>query len=183
MEATSKRKMNEAGQKVVTRLLYTLKNKFVEAALEDIVMLLPRYQDSLKKMKETGYKVVGYARKSKVFVSPNSSAGDPFNKRDEKKAIEIMSQIIADGDTQDMLRYISDKEKKIVLVAIDYAGLTTNCEDLKSFLSTYSSIKEVVIDHILSKNKVRMYTSGELLNDEKKLKEFECRKNCLQRSK
>jgi hypothetical protein len=32
-----------------------------------------------------------------------------------------------------MLRYISDKEKKIVLVAIDYAGLTTNCEDMKSF--------------------------------------------------
>ncbi|KAI8083669.1 hypothetical protein BDF21DRAFT_337328, partial [Thamnidium elegans] len=29
MEATSKRRMNEAGQKVTTRLLYTLKNKFV----------------------------------------------------------------------------------------------------------------------------------------------------------
>lgn len=31
----------------------------------------------------------------------------------------------------DMLRYIVDKEKKIILVAIDYAGLTTNCEDMK----------------------------------------------------
>ncbi|RCI03928.1 hypothetical protein CU098_012715, partial [Rhizopus stolonifer] len=65
MEATSKRRINEAGQKVATRLLYTLKNKFIEAALEDIVMLLPRYQESLKKMKETGYEVVGYTRKSK----------------------------------------------------------------------------------------------------------------------
>ncbi|KAG1150794.1 hypothetical protein G6F37_003320 [Rhizopus arrhizus] len=65
MEATSKRKMNEAGPKVATRLLYTLKSKFVEAALEDIVMLLPRYQDSLKKMKENGHEIVGYARKSK----------------------------------------------------------------------------------------------------------------------
>ncbi|KAI7896050.1 uncharacterized protein EV154DRAFT_493345 [Mucor mucedo] len=119
----------------------------------------------------------------RVFVSPNSSANDPFNQRDEKKPVEMMSHLIANGDTQDMLRYISDKEKKIILVAIDYAGLTTNCEDLKSFLSTYSSVKEIVIDQILSKNKVRMYTSGELLNNEEKLKEFDCRKNCLQRSK
>ncbi|KAI9475634.1 MAG: hypothetical protein EXX96DRAFT_506170 [Benjaminiella poitrasii] len=161
MEATSKRKMNEAGQKVTTRLLYALKDKFVEAALEDIVVHLPRYQGSLKKTKEAGYEVIGYARKSKgekddmkrrcllnlmveklktrsladrVFVSPISSAGDPFNKRDEKKREEVMTHIVANGDTQDMLRYISDKEKKIILVAIDYAGLTTNCEDMKSFL-------------------------------------------------
>ncbi|KAI9267295.1 hypothetical protein EDC94DRAFT_633994 [Helicostylum pulchrum] len=158
-------------------------------------------------MKETGYEVVGYTRKSKgekddiirirllnlmleklktrsladkVFVSPNSSADDSFNQRDEKKPVEMMSYLIANGDTQDMLKYISDKEKKIILVAIDYAGLTINCEDLKSFLS---SVKEIVIDQILSKNKVRMYTSGELLNNEEKLKEFDCRKNCLQRSK
>ncbi|KAI9245017.1 hypothetical protein EDC94DRAFT_637933 [Helicostylum pulchrum] len=150
-------------------------------------------------MKEIGYEVVGYTRKSKgekddiirirllnlmleklktrsladkVFVSPNSEM--------KKKPVEMMSYLIANGDTQDMLKYISDKEKKIILVAIDYAGLTTNCEDLKNFLS---SVKEIVIDQILSKNKVRMYTSGELLNNEEKLKEFDCRKNCLQRSK
>ncbi|KAI7861276.1 hypothetical protein BDF14DRAFT_1751069 [Spinellus fusiger] len=90
-------------------------------------MHLPRYQDSLKKMKEAGYEVIRYARKSKgekddmkricllnlmveklktrsladrVFVSPNLSAGDPFNKRDEKKREELMSHIIANGDTQ-----------------------------------------------------------------------------------
>ncbi|CAO3681921.1 unnamed protein product [Rhizopus stolonifer] len=210
MEATSKRRMNEAGQKVATRLLYTLKDEFVEATLGDIVMYLPKYQDSLRKMKEAGYEIIGYARKSKgekddmkrvyllnlmveklktrsladrVFISPNSSAGDPFNKRDENKREELMSHIIANGDTQDMLRYISDKKKKVILVTIDYAGLTTNCEDMKSFLSTYSSIKEIAIDLIPSQNKAKMYTSQELLNDEKKLKEFECRKKCLQRSK
>ncbi|KAG2200731.1 hypothetical protein INT47_002775 [Mucor saturninus] len=116
IEATSKRRMNEAGQKVASRLLYTLKNEFIgyhtilEAALEDIVMLLPIYQENIKKMKEDGYEVVGYTRKSKgekddiirirllnlmlekmktrsladrVFVSPNLSANDPFNQRDE----------------------------------------------------------------------------------------------------
>ncbi|KAG2200750.1 hypothetical protein INT47_002794 [Mucor saturninus] len=117
IEATSKRRMNEAGQKVASRLLYTLKNEFIgyhtilEAALEDIVMLLPIYQENIKKMKEDGYEVVGYTRKSKgekddiirirllnlmlekmktrsladrVFVSPNLSANDPFNQRDIK---------------------------------------------------------------------------------------------------
>lgn len=90
-------------------------------------MLLPRYQENLKKMKEDGYEVVGYTRKSKgekddiirirllnlmleklktrsladrVFVSPNSSANDPFNQRDEKKPVEMMSHLIANGDTQ-----------------------------------------------------------------------------------
>ncbi|KAG1612699.1 hypothetical protein G6F46_008295 [Rhizopus delemar] len=208
MEVTSKRRMSEAGQKVATRLLYILKNEFV-AALEDIIMLLPRYQANLKTMKDNGYEIVGYARKSigekddmkrvrllnlmikklktrslvdKVFVSPKSSAGDPFDKRDEKKQVELMSVINSDGDTQDMLKYINDKNKKIVLVAIDFAGLTTNCQGLKSFLSIYSNSKEVAIDYISSKNEVKMYTSGELLNDEKKVKEFECRKSIIQRS-
>ncbi|GAA5807048.1 hypothetical protein MFLAVUS_000398 [Mucor flavus] len=157
MEATSKRRMNEAGQKVATRLLYTLKDKFVEATLGDIVMYLPKYQDSLRKMKEAGYEIIGYARKSKgekddmkrvfllnlmveklktrsladrVFISPNSFAGDPFNKRDENKREELMSHIIANEDTQ------------VILVTIDYAGLTTNCEDMKSFLSDYYIIDD-----------------------------------------
>ncbi|KAG1048854.1 hypothetical protein G6F43_008787 [Rhizopus delemar] len=96
-------------------------------------MHVSRYQANLKKMKETGYEVIGYARKSKgekddikrtrllnlmvenlktrslvdkVFISPNSSAGDPFSKRDENKREELMSQISANGDTQGLLRYI-----------------------------------------------------------------------------
>ncbi|EPB87880.1 hypothetical protein HMPREF1544_05287, partial [Mucor circinelloides 1006PhL] len=34
----------------------------------------------------------------RMFVSPNSSASDPFNKRDERKREEMMSHIIANGD-------------------------------------------------------------------------------------
>ena len=72
-------------------------------------------------MKDNRYEIVGYARKSigekddmkqvrlpklmieklktrllanRVFVSPKSSAGDPLDKRDEKKQIELMSMII-----------------------------------------------------------------------------------------
>lgn len=55
--------------KVATRLLYILKDKFVEATLGDIVMYLPKYQDSLRKMKEAGYEIIGYARKSKDKVT------------------------------------------------------------------------------------------------------------------
>lgn len=98
-------------------------------------MLLPRYQANLKTMKDSGYEIVGYARKSigekddmkrvrllnlmieklkarslagKVFVSPKSSVGDPFDKRDEKKQVEQMSVINSDGDTQgkEMIRHL-----------------------------------------------------------------------------
>ncbi|KAI9341600.1 hypothetical protein BD770DRAFT_398986 [Pilaira anomala] len=78
-------------------------------------MHLPRYQDNLK-MKEARYEVIGYTRKltgekddmkrtcllnltvkkpktrslaDRVFVSPNSSASNPFNKREEKKKTDV----------------------------------------------------------------------------------------------
>ncbi|KAI9247637.1 hypothetical protein BY458DRAFT_494519 [Sporodiniella umbellata] len=139
----------------------------LEAVEKDVVVFLPRHQKSLKKVEETGYKVVGYIRKSKgkengtrrifflslmlvklktrlladkVFVSPNSSVGSPFNQRDEQKRKTSKDDVLL------TCRWRHSGEKKIMLVAIDHAGLTTNYEDLKSFLSTYSSVKEVAID-------------------------------------
>ncbi|CEP07727.1 hypothetical protein [Parasitella parasitica] len=122
------------------------------------------YEDNPKKMKEAGYEVIRYARKSKdrwhkSVCQSKFVSSDSLNKRDEKKRKELISHIIANGDTQDMLRSITDKEEKIMLVAIDYAGLTTNCEDMRSFLSTDSSIEEIAIYLILSQNKARVFTT------------------------
>ncbi|EIE91114.1 hypothetical protein RO3G_15825 [Rhizopus delemar RA 99-880] len=35
------KKMNEVGQKIITRLLYVLKDEFVHVALKDVVMAVP----------------------------------------------------------------------------------------------------------------------------------------------
>ena len=42
-----------------------------------------------------------------------------------------------------MLKYVNDKDKEIVLVAIDFAGLTTNYEDLKKHLEVSANQKLV----------------------------------------
>ncbi|GAA5796711.1 hypothetical protein HPULCUR_002086 [Helicostylum pulchrum] len=113
--------------------------------MEDVITNIEKYQLSLKELKKENYKIIGYARKSKneknenirirllnqmaqkleerslvdmVFMSPNTNSNEPITNRDVSKNNEMMSQLKANGDTQ-------------VIVTIDYAGLTTNCEDLQ----------------------------------------------------
>ncbi|KAG1053648.1 hypothetical protein G6F43_004285 [Rhizopus delemar] len=89
--------------------------------IEDIVDHLPRYQQFIKSLKEEEYLVVGYARKS------IGEKNDQVHRNED-----LLAKINADGDMQDMLRYIS-AEKKVCIVTLDFAGLTTNHEDLKVF--------------------------------------------------
>lgn len=110
-------------------------------------------------MKKEGYQIIGYCRKSlgntenrvlclqrmvdilykrslvdKVFVSPISTAKQPFSKRDAKTVKEILSQLTnIHGSTEDFLRFLN-KNPKICVVSIGYAGFTTNCTDLKQLL-------------------------------------------------
>ncbi|KAI7901686.1 uncharacterized protein BX663DRAFT_571681 [Cokeromyces recurvatus] len=67
---------------------------------------------------------------NKVFVSVCCNTNDELSARDQKRNEKRLSKINADGDMQDILWYISTK-KKVVIVAIDFSGLTTNQEDLK----------------------------------------------------
>ncbi|KAI8968621.1 hypothetical protein BDB01DRAFT_733140, partial [Pilobolus umbonatus] len=160
-------------------------------------------------LKDENHRIIGYARKSKnekdddsrirllnqmaqkleerslvdmVFMSPTTNSNEPISSRDISKDNEMMSQLKAHGDTQVLLKYISNEEK-IVIVTIDYAGLAINCEDLQVFLEDHKNNKRIFVDLIPYTNTVKMYTSEELLNNPKKLKAFDSRKHCLQRSK
>ncbi|KAG1526670.1 hypothetical protein G6F47_004365 [Rhizopus delemar] len=110
------------GKNVSSYTVRIEKKQFFDRIIEDIVDHLPRYQQFIKSLKEEEYLVVGYARKS---------IGE---KNDQVRRNEdLLAKINADGDMQDMLRYIS-AEKKVCIVTLDFAGLTTNHEDLKVFL-------------------------------------------------
>lgn len=96
----------------------------------------------------------------KLFVSVCSNANHPISERDVKVDKKIIEKLDVDGNTQgkstnvnsifyfsiliigvplllffflEMLQYISTN-KKICLVVLDYAGLTTDPNDLKKFL-------------------------------------------------
>ncbi|ORX45904.1 hypothetical protein DM01DRAFT_1294254 [Hesseltinella vesiculosa] len=46
------------------RKLYVLKNEYFADMVKNIVMFLSNYQANIKKLKEQGYEIIGYARKS-----------------------------------------------------------------------------------------------------------------------
>lgn len=91
---------------------------------------------------------------TKVFASASCDANQPLLARDLKKNTDMLSKITADGDMQgekkeiffllliitillldspDLLEYIRTRDK-ICIVVIDFAGLTTNSEDLEQSL-------------------------------------------------
>ncbi|KAG2201915.1 hypothetical protein INT46_001574 [Mucor plumbeus] len=200
MKAEVKRKQDECGRKISTSILYVVKDKYI-----DIVEVLPRHQESIRNLKESGHEVIGYIRKStgekddnirirllkqmccnlrerflvtKVFASVSCNANQPFLARDSKKNHDMLSKINVDGDMQDLLAYIYTKEK-ICIVAIDFAGLTMNCEDLELFLKNHRNIVKLIIDKLPYSNSIHVYNSDELLNNPNKLQGFKCRKNTL----
>ncbi|KAI9481055.1 MAG: hypothetical protein EXX96DRAFT_522599 [Benjaminiella poitrasii] len=183
IESQIKRKCNDLRQKVTIRSLYRL-----EHIIENTVSHLPRYQRFIQSLKDEGYHVIGYARKSicekdddsrvrllnlmckylksrslvsKVFASVYCNANEPLLERDLSKQKLLLPQILADGDMQNMLMYISSKER-VCIVAIDFAGLTTNYEDLKVCLKNNPNTKKLIIDRFASCEVSHVYDTQEL---------------------
>ncbi|OBZ80304.1 hypothetical protein A0J61_11647 [Choanephora cucurbitarum] len=71
---------------------------------------------------------------TKVFASASCDANQPLLNTD------MLSKITADGDMQDLLAYIRTRDK-ICIAVIDFAGLTTDSEDLEQFLSSSLTIR------------------------------------------
>ncbi|KAI8641450.1 hypothetical protein BD408DRAFT_418058, partial [Parasitella parasitica] len=115
---------------------------------------------------------------TKVFASASCDANQPLLARDLKKNTDILSKITADGDMQDLLAYIRTRDK-ICIVVIDFAGLTTNSEDLEQFLRNNPNIVKLIVDKLPHTNSIHVYNSDELLNNQNKLQEFKCRNNTL----
>ncbi|KAG1140683.1 hypothetical protein G6F37_012940 [Rhizopus arrhizus] len=154
--AHSKRKQCDSG-KVSVRSLFVAKEQYIAKKVLDY---LPHYQLFVQNLKKERYNIVGYARKSrtnendesrirllqqmtrrlkerslvdKIFVSPRANANELMVERDLIKNEDLLKQLNVDGDAQDLLNYIN-KNKKICLIILGYAGLSTNCKDLETFL-------------------------------------------------
>ncbi|KAI7900693.1 uncharacterized protein BX663DRAFT_438979, partial [Cokeromyces recurvatus] len=133
---------------------------YIAKTIERIVLYLHNYQTEIQTLKQQGFTVIGYARKSKsgedietrtrllnlmckrlkekslvdhVFVSYISQANDQLATRDLQQMSEIYKGLHAEESTQDMMRFITNTAK-VCLVVLDYAGLTTNSNDLYDFL-------------------------------------------------
>ncbi|KAG0937917.1 hypothetical protein G6F29_008452 [Rhizopus arrhizus] len=117
------------------RDLFVIKDKFIVDTLKNITTYMHDYQQYIKSLKEQNFCIIGYARKS------NGS---------EKEEVR------ADGDTGDMLRFVNT-QKKVCLVAIDHAGLSTNTEDLRDFVRlplNYLPGQDILSKRILNNQRV-----------------------------
>ncbi|KAL0142355.1 hypothetical protein V8B55DRAFT_1497199 [Mucor lusitanicus] len=102
----------------------------------------------------------------KVFVSKSSAASQPFDTRDSNATITEGTN----GTTKDFIEYLNKTQKEVILVVLDYAGLTTNVEDLKEFL------------RLPITTEVEIYETELLLRDQKAINKFNCRTQPVQRS-
>ncbi|KAL0074018.1 hypothetical protein F4703DRAFT_1781198 [Phycomyces blakesleeanus] len=146
-------------------------------------------------LKNEGFHIIGYCRKSdlkkeeknlgnllqqmvenlykrslvdSVFVSPYCNANVPFSKRDLNGKTMIFSTLQnIHGDPKD--------KKKICIVCLDYAGLTTNILDLKHVLQNNENIKKIVVDMYFSENHFHKLDANDLLDDKELINVFDCR--------
>ncbi|KAI8381099.1 uncharacterized protein BYT42DRAFT_565236 [Radiomyces spectabilis] len=110
----------------------------------------------------------------KIFVSDGSTANEPILARDADSGPTSY-----DGNTQDMFSYFTTKSKKIRLCVIDYAGFSTDPDDIQKTMKLTRSIKELVVLH---PHRIEMFTRMEL-KQESILTKFKCRTGPVHRSK
>ncbi|KAG2233965.1 hypothetical protein INT48_006457 [Thamnidium elegans] len=179
---SQKRSKDKVGSYIRYWDLYVLQDKYQVNVLNNILEYNEKYEGFLKTQKELGLEIIGYARKSfsdkneenstkllrmmveklrsqslvdKVFVSKTSAANQPFHKRDIN---------------QDNIEGTDGCTTEVILVVLDYAGLTTNVEDLKEFLRLPITYE------------VEIYETEMLLQDQNAIKKFDCRTRPIQRS-
>ncbi|ORX53533.1 hypothetical protein DM01DRAFT_1305742 [Hesseltinella vesiculosa] len=189
-------------QKVRYRLLWTLKDEYVDAFALGITEHLPRYRAYIHRLKEEGYAIFGYARKSpgaanktkrilllqkmvdrlintlmvdKVFVSLSSIASDSLSVRDAKNGNMALAPFNnVTGDTQDLLSFIKVTEN-VCLVALDFAGLSTNPSDIVALIKENGNIQKIIIDLSSSGKHVKYFHRKDILEHPDVLQEFDCR--------
>ncbi|KAI9033890.1 hypothetical protein CLU79DRAFT_692379, partial [Phycomyces nitens] len=145
-----------------------------------------KYPRTLKKQ---GYTVVGYARKltsdedtatrtrllnamskrlkerslvDRIFASYASQSNAQLSKRDLKTAMEQYKDLQAEGNTQGKQITSTDK---VCLVALDYAGLSTNINDLYEFVKQHNNLEIIIIDNITAENNISVYKRDQLSSE------------------
>ncbi|KAI7871788.1 hypothetical protein BDF14DRAFT_1718488 [Spinellus fusiger] len=124
----------------------------------------------------------------KIFVSSSCLASDSLASRDINEKTDLLAELTrVDGNTQSdvypPILHISAAEQNICLVALDFAGLSTNVNDLHSFVSKHEKLKTIIIDNLPFNHKVHVFQREAILNDPLSLSPFNCRSKSIQRSK
>ncbi|KAI9490113.1 hypothetical protein BDB00DRAFT_769367, partial [Zychaea mexicana] len=83
----------------------------------------------------------------------------------------------------DLLSYLKATPKDICLVALDFAGLSTDCHDIYQFVCDNTRIQKLVIDLIPSLSKVIIFDRRDIISKPEILEAFNCRPAPAKRSR
>ncbi|KAG1050847.1 hypothetical protein G6F43_006913 [Rhizopus delemar] len=119
-----------------------------------------------------------------IYASLYSNSMDEIASRDlcekSKSLIEQLNNV--PGSAQDMMNHIKTANTDICLIVIDFAGLSRDSEDIRSFVRSHPKLKRISVDLLPISNTVRTYSREDILLDHKFMKDFDCRKAPIQRS-
>ncbi|KAI8080449.1 hypothetical protein BDF21DRAFT_339960, partial [Thamnidium elegans] len=114
-----------------------------------------------------------------IYVSPRCSAGSPIDSRDMPNVVEELEKMELNycaGSTQTLLSKLSANIKKVCLLIVDYAGLSTNPDDIRTLVNNYNCLECIVVDRSYETGKYKVYSCSKILNNDNYLKPFACRK-------
>lgn len=167
MKAEITRKRSKEGR-VERKILYVMKPDDRAFLAQNINNYQHRYDEYIKSLKMDGFEVIGYARKSPteipedelkeilknmisclqsrsqvkdVYVSPSSRSNSPIAARDMKTIKDYTDLSGCVGNTQSLLNYLSSTTKKVCLVIVDYAALSTDPHDILLLIKNYKSLE------------------------------------------
>lgn len=78
-----------------------------------------------------------------MYVSPCYWASSPLISRGLDNDSQIIEDLQADGNTQNLLTYLKSSDHDICLVSIDFAGLTTRGQDVINLIDANPSSKKL----------------------------------------
>lgn len=82
-----------------------------------------------------------------------------------------------------MLIYLKSVKHNVCLVSIDFAGLISRTHDIVQLIEANPAIKKITKETFTVANELFLFSSDSLKPDTKLLKNFNCRKKNIQRSK
>ncbi|KAI7904051.1 uncharacterized protein BX663DRAFT_432369 [Cokeromyces recurvatus] len=140
------RKYQKNDQKTRRRLLWVLKKE--HRGKEDASTRLRLLESMVDRL-------VQNSSVDMVFASYSCRSKQPFADRDTANPIHVPK---TSGNTQDMLQFLSTSSKPIAIVVVDFAGLTTNTNDLIQWLQDYETVRFALIDNIEAFNQTFTFT-------------------------
>ncbi|KAG2217977.1 hypothetical protein INT45_006231 [Circinella minor] len=175
------------------RDLYVLEREHHDNVAAFIEKDIPNFQDHIQSLKNSGHVVIGYCRKpdsnethdarfrsiqlmvyqlidrchvQKVFVSPKSNSNQPLMKRDKRLCTHELNELQSvHGSTKDMIKFIKNSTKKVLIVVLGFKGLTTNVNDLKQFLMKVDNVSSIIVDQLPMRYEILLLNRQELIAD------------------